>query len=234
MIRRLFISLAFALIAAPVWAEEVVIFAASSLKSALDEVTQGMPVRISYGGSGLLARQLLQGAPADIFFSANVQWMDAAIQGGAVAADSRVEVVSNRLVAVSGHAGTLDDLLAGDGHVATGLVGSVPAGIYAKAYLEAAGQWEKVAPRLIETDSARAALTLAARKEVPFAIVYASDVVAQPAVQLVHMWPVSKDLPIRYPVALTARANAGAKAVLDALQTKTARSVFTAHGFGVP
>ncbi|WP_394195919.1 molybdate ABC transporter substrate-binding protein [Litoreibacter albidus] len=233
MIRRVIIALALCLTASPV-AADVVIFAASSLKTALDEVTEGLPVRISYGGSGVLARQVLQRAPADIFFSANAVWMDAAEQGGAIAAESRVDLLSNSLVVVGHKAATLKDMLAGDGRVATGLVRSVPVGIYAKAYLQASGHWDTIAPRLIETDSVRAALALTARGEVPFAIVYASDAVAEPAVQVIHALADVPDLPIGYPVALTAWAKPEAREVLDVLQSDAARAVFAAHGFGVP
>ena len=234
MIRRVFIALAFCLAALPALAADVVIFAASSLKTALDEVTEGLPVRISYGGSGLLARQVLQRAPADIFFSANEVWMDAAEQGGVIRGETRVELSSNSLVIVGHEAMTFEDMLASDGRVATGLISSVPVGIYAKAYLEAQGHWDAIAPRLVETDSARAALALAARGEVPFAVVYASDAVAEPAVQAIHAVADVPELPIRYPVAMTAWAKPEAVAILDALQTDEARAIFSNHGFGVP
>ncbi|MEP3346937.1 MAG: molybdate ABC transporter substrate-binding protein [Litoreibacter sp.] len=215
-------------------AADVVIFAASSLKTALDEVTQGLPVRISYGGSGLLARQVMQGAPADIFFSANEVWMDAAEAGGAIEGASRVDLLSNSLVVVGHEAASLQDVLSGDGRVATGLLASVPVGIYAKASLQATGQWDAVASRIIETDSARAALALTARGEVPFAVVYASDAVAEPSVQVIHAVPAVPVLPIRYPLALTTRASEGAEAVYQILLSDAARQVFTAHGFGAP
>ena len=234
MIRRVFIALAFCLAASPVWATEVVIFAASSLKTALDEVTEGLPVRISYGGSGLLARQVLQGAPADIFFSANEVWMDAAEQGGAIRPETRVDLLSNNLVIVGRDVVSFEDMLASEGRVATGLTSSVPVGIYAKAYLMELGHWDAIAPRIVETDSARAALALAARGEVPFAVVYASDAVAEPAVQVTYALPDLPDLPIRYPVALITVAKPEASAILDALQTDAARAIFAAHGFGVP
>lgn len=234
MIRRVFIALAFCFAALPVAAKDVVIFAASSLKTALDEATQGLPVRISYGGSGLLARQVMQGAPVDIFFSANEEWMDVAEQGGAIDPKTRVDLLANSLVIVGQESITLNKMLSGDGYVATGLLNSVPVGIYAKAYLQASGQWEDVAPRIIETDSARAALALAVRGEVPFAVVYASDAALEPSVQVIHALPDVSGLPIRYPAALTVGANPDANAVLDALQTDAARAVFTAHGFGQP
>ncbi|WP_281856168.1 molybdate ABC transporter substrate-binding protein [Litoreibacter halocynthiae] len=234
MIRRVFIALAFCLAALPVRAEDVVIFAASSLKTALDEVTEGLPVRISYGGSGLLARQIMQGAPADIFFSANEVWMDAAQEAGAIRPESRVELLSNALVIVGHEAVPFEDMLASDGRVATGLVASVPVGIYAKAYLERADHWDTIAPRLVETDSARAALALVARGEVPFAVVYASDAAAELAVHVIHALPELPDLPIRYPVALTANAKPEAEAVMEVLQSDTARAVYAVHGFGVP
>ncbi|SFR57959.1 molybdate ABC transporter substrate-binding protein [Litoreibacter janthinus] len=234
MIRRVFIALTLCCAATPIWAADVVIFAASSLKPALDEVTQGLPVRISYGGSGLLARQIMQGAPADIFFSANEVWMDAAIAGGVVRPETRINLLSNALVIVGRDAATFEDMLAGEGRVATGLVTSVPVGIYAKAYLEREGHWESIAPRIVETESARAALALALRGEVPFAVVYASDAAAEPDMQVIHAVPDMPDMPIRYPVALTTRATPEATAVLDALQSEAARAIYASHGFGVP
>lgn len=234
MIVRALISLVFCCLAAPVWAGEVVIFAASSLKTALDEVTEGLPARISYGGSGLLARQILQGAPADIFFSANTVWMDAVEQGGGLARDTRRDLLANSLVIVSRDPVSLDQMLGDTGRVAIGLTNSVPAGIYAKAYLQAEGHWDAVASRLVETDSVRAALALVARGEVPYGVVYTSDVAADPSVQVVHALPDLAELPIRYPVALTARAGPEAAAVLAHLQSDAARVIFAAHGFGAP
>ncbi|WP_245989764.1 molybdate ABC transporter substrate-binding protein [Litoreibacter meonggei] len=234
MIRRVFIALAFCLTALPAVAEDVVIFAASSLKTALDEVTEGLPVRISYGGSGLLARQIILGAPADIFFSANEVWMDAAQDAGAIRPESRVELLSNALVIVGHKVVPFEDLLASDGRVATGLIASVPVGIYAKAYLERAGHWDAMAPRIVETDSARAALALAARGEVPFAVVYASDAAAEPAVHVIHVLPELPDQPIRYPVALTASAGPAADVVMEVLQSDAASADYAAHGFGLP
>ena len=234
MFRRGFITLAFCCASLPALAADVVIFAASSLKQALDEVTADLPVRISYGGSGVLARQMLQGAPADIFFSANEVWMDAAQKGGAIDAASRVDLLSNSLAIVAHTPTSFEDMLASDGAVSTGLVGSVPVGIYAKANLQALGQWDTVAPRLIETDSARAALALTARGEVPFAVVYTSDAATSPDVHLVQALPDLPELPILYPVALSPHAKPEAAAILAKLQTELSREIFSRHGFGVP
>lgn len=234
MFRRSFIALALCGLALPALAADVVIFAASSLKTALDEATQGLPVRISYGGSGLLARQVMQGAPADIFFSANEAWMAAAVAGGAIDASGPTAILSNSLVVVGHEPTSFAEMLGSGGHVATGLTASVPVGIYAKANLTASGHWPAIAARLIETDSARAALALAARGEVPFAIVYASDAVAEPAVHVIHTLPDMPDLPIRYSLALTAQATPAAADVVSALRSDQTRSIFARHGFGIP
>lgn len=234
MFMRLLSLLALLICAALPARAEVVIFAASSLKSALDEVLADQPAVTSYGGSGALARQIMQGAPADIFLSANPDWMDAVQQAGALRAGSRVDLLSNTLV-IAGPAGqSIDAMLAGDGRVATGLTASVPVGIYGKATLQRMGHWPAMAPRVVEVDSARAALTLAARGEVPYAVVYATDARAEPRVTVIATLPSFPDLPILYPAAMTARAGQKAEAVMTRLTSPEARAIFTAHGFGIP
>ncbi|WP_158269942.1 molybdate ABC transporter substrate-binding protein [Litoreibacter ponti] len=222
-------ALLFLILAAAPLRAEVVIFAASSLKGALDEVLAEAPVRISYGGSGALARQILQGAPADIFFSANPRWMDAAAP--AMDGATRVDLLANSLVVIG--EGGFDDMLASDGKVATGLIRSVPLGIYAEATLRELGHWDAIAPRLIETDSARAALALVERGEVPFGIVYRTDAVSAEAPVIAEL-PELEDLPILYPIALTRRAGPEAQGVLDELTADAAWTVFERHGFTRP
>lgn len=227
MIRACLLALLLSPAAAAVAKADVVIFAASSLKTALDEVLVGMDARVSYGGSGALARQIMQGAPADVFVSANPVWMDAVADKVAVA--DRVDLLSNAIVVVSRD----QDMLQAEGHVAMGLLNSVPVGIYGKAYLQAAGLWVSVAPRVVETDSARAALALAARGEVAYAVVYATDAAAAPSLKVVASLPPRDDLPILYPMAVLSD-QPGARDVFDHLQTAGARAVFARHGFLVP
>lgn len=226
MFRVLILALLLSTAAASVRAGDVVVFAASSLKTALDEVLKDTSARISYGGSGALARQISQGAPADIFLSANPVWMDAVADKLA----QRVDFLSNTLVIVSRDR----DALSTDGHVAMGLLSSVPAGIYGQAYLQAEGLWDAIAPRVIETDSARAALALAAIGEVAYAVVYATDAMAEPRVNVVRALAPRADLPIVYPLALITKTDPEAKAIFDHLQTPEARAIFTRYGFGTP
>lgn len=226
MLRVFAFAILFGLATPMVRAADVVIFAASSLKTALDEVVEGTGARVSYGGSGALARQISQGAPADIFISANPIWMDA-IAGNLA---ERADLLRNSLVIVSRDYGALKP----DGRVAMGLLNSVPVGIYGKSYLQAEGLWDAITPRVVETDSARAALALAASGEVAFAVVYATDALAEPRVKVVRALPDIAELPILYPVALIDGSGPHANALYVQLQSPRAREIFTKHGFGAP
>ncbi|MGP6089195.1 molybdate ABC transporter substrate-binding protein [Antarctobacter jejuensis] len=243
-ISRHFARLALLLVflARPALAEPVTVFAAASLKTALDELAQihGGLV-LSYAGSSALARQVQLGAPADVLFLANTDWMEVLESDGMIAPGTRVDLLGNRLV-LAGPVGsapveigpTMDLVgLLGDGRLAMALVNAVPAGIYGKAALESLGLWEDVAPRVAQTDNVRAALALVSLGQAPLGIVYASDVLADPKVTALGVFPEESHPPIRYPVAAVAGREAVAAGFLSFLQGPEARAVFEKHGFAV-
>ncbi|MDO5612660.1 MAG: molybdate ABC transporter substrate-binding protein [Paracoccus sp. (in: a-proteobacteria)] len=236
--RRAILAATIALIPALSQAEDITIFAAASLKTALDQIAAEHPgtAVISYGGSSALARQIVSGAPADIFISASVPWMDEVDSAGLIAGDSRRDLLGNDLVLVAHGQGaaitSLDgfaDTL-GDDKLAMALVESVPAGVYGKQALESLGQWAALEPHVAQADDVRAALALVASGAAPYGIVYASDAVAEPAVSVVYTFPQGSHDPIIYPAALLSD-NAAAAEFLDALSGDAARAVFAANGF---
>ncbi len=221
-----------------VQAEQTVVFAAASLRDALDDITALYPgkVAVSLGGSGLLARQISEGAPADVAFLANTDWMDWLEGQGAVDPARRVALVGNALVVIA-RAGTpdldaadADALLArlGGGRMAIGQTESVPAGMYGRAWLEASDMWDALMPHLAQTDSVRGALALVALGEAPLGVVYATDAAAEPGVRVVYRVPEDMHDPIIYPAA--ALTDAGAP-FMEFLQGVDARAVFEARGF---
>ena len=248
--RFAFMFAAFAAAALPARAgEPVVIFAAASLKTALDEAAalfqarDGTSVRISYAGSLALARQLEQGAPADIFAAADVDTMDYAQKSGVLRAESRFNFLGNRLVLVTARPSRFNTLALnpealraalGQGRIAAGEVTSVPAGKYAKAALTALNLWDEFGPRLAMSENVRAALAFVARNELPLGIVYASDAKAEPAVKIVAEFPASSHAPIVYPFALTTTSdNPAAAAFLVFLRSASVKAVFEESGFQV-
>lgn len=229
-------------------AEQVTIFAAASLKTALDdfqksyEAETGDSLAISYAGSSQLARQIEQGAPAQVFISANVEWMDALQKAELIDTASRHDLLGNSLVLVAGGAGvakvTVDgqlDLvgLLGDGKLAMALVDSVPAGQYGKAALTSLGLWDAVAPHVAQADNVRAALALVSTGEAPYGIVYATDAAADPGVGVAGTFPEGSHPPIIYPAALVKGADAHAAAFLAALSGPEAVKAFEAQGFTI-
>lgn len=227
-------------------AEEVVVFAAASMKTALDKVAEefqaetGNTVTISYAGSNALAKQIIEGAPADIFVSAAVNWMDEVEKAGLVAEGSRKDMFSNTLVLVAhGDAAPVEigpgfDLagLLGDGKLSMALVDSVPAGQYGKASLESLGIWGAVEPSVAQSDNVRAALALVATGEAPYGIVYATDAVAEPGVKVVGTFPADSHKPITYPGALlTGAADAADKAFYEAITSDAGDAIFKEQGF---
>jgi molybdate transport system substrate-binding protein len=232
----------------PAQAANVLVFAAASMRTALDEIAAdwqartGDTVTLSYAGSGALARQIIAGAPADIFLSASTDWMDAVEAEGLIVAGTRRDLLGNTLVLVGHGAGArvavspVLDLpgLLGDGWLAMALVDSVPAGQYGKAALQSLGLWDSVAARVAQTDNVRAALALVATGEAPLGIVYATDAVAEPAVSVLGRFPAETHPPIVFPVALLTEATDPADAAfLDALHGAAARAVFERNGFRV-
>ncbi len=228
-------------------AEEVVVFAAASLKTALDEVaaefekTTGNKVTISYGASNALAKQIIAGAPADIYLSAAVNWMDAVEKAGLVAETMRADLWGNRLVLVAADQNAAPvglvqgvDLagLLGDDKLSMAMVDAVPVGQYGKAALQALGVWDSVAPMVAQSENARAALALVALGEAPFGVVYASDAVAEPGVKVVGSFSTDSHAPIIYPGAVLAEAKDPADwAFFDALKASTTDASFAAQGF---
>lgn len=227
--------------------ESLTVFAAASLKEALDEAASayrtqtGVSVRVSYAASSALARQVEQGAPADVFFSADREWMDYLQQRNLLATATRRDLLGNRLVLVApktsrvrvdlAKPATLSAAL-GKGRLAVGQTRSVPAGKYARAALESLSLWQGVQPRLAESESVRAALMLVARGEAPLGIVYASDAKAEPAVRVVATFPETSHPPIVYPVAaLRGAQSRQAGAFVQWLASAPARAIFKRHGF---
>lgn len=231
-------------------AEEVVVFAAASLATALEQVAAafeaetGHRVTISHGGSNTLARQILAGAPADIFISAAADWMDAVDQGGMVVPGTRVDLLGNTLVLIAHGRDAPPVTLApgldlagmlGGGRLAMALVDAVPAGQYGKAALQHFGLWDGVAAQVAQADNVRAALALVTRGEAPLGVVYASDAAASDAVTVVARFPPGSHPPIAYPAALlTGAQDAADRAFLAALQAPLADAAFAAQGFAVP
>ena len=226
-------------------AREITVFAAASLKNALDEVVEayeassGRRVAASLAGSSVLARQIYQGAPADVFISANIAWMDWLADEHLV--DERRELISNRLVAVvpatsSMNPGTMAELVhrMDDGLLAMAMVDAVPAGIYGKAALETLDLWSTLRPRVVQTDNVRAALRLVAIGEVELGIVYTTDAIAEPAVRVVHHFDSADHPPIVYPIATVTGGQPAAAAFVDYLFLASTRAVFSRHGFELP
>jgi molybdate transport system substrate-binding protein len=224
-----------------------VVFAAASLKTALDAIAAdwkkqtGHDTTISYGASSALARQIEQGAPADVFISADLDWMDWVGERHLINPSSRETLLGNALVLVAASDAKADfkiargaDLSAalGDSRLAVAEVNAVPAGKYAKAALENLGMWTPVANRLAPALDVRGALNFVARGEARFGIVYATDAKAEPKVKVVDTFPASSHPPILYPAALTAASrNPDAAALLGFLRSADAVREFTAQGF---
>ena len=223
------------------------VLAAASLQGALDEAADrwaaaGHPRPVlSYAGTPAIARQIEAGAPADLFVSADAEWMEELAARGLIRADSRAVMATNALVLVAGPGITapasndLGAVLNGNERVAIADPDSVPAGRYAKASLNALGLWGAVEPRLIPTENVRAALALVERGAVPLGIVYATDARASARVRVVSRIPARTHPPIVYPLALmTASRNADAEPFLQFLLDREGQAILARHGFGPP
>jgi molybdate transport system substrate-binding protein len=231
-------------------AADMTVFAAASLKNALDGAAAvyrektGKILTVSYAGSSQLAKQIEAGAPADIFFSADLDWMDYLAKKDLIDPATRTTLLGNTLVLVapSGSNAALDivkdfplaDALGAQGKLAMASLDSVPAGKYGKAALKALGVWEDVEPHVAQADNVRAALAFVARGEAPFGIVYGTDAHAEPDVRIVGTFPTETHPPIVYPVArIAASTNPDAKAFLAWLRTQEARPSFEGQGFTI-
>jgi molybdate transport system substrate-binding protein len=230
-------------------ANAITVFAAASMRNALDEVDTafakktGVNVVASYAASSALAKQIEQGAPADAFISANVKWMDFLSEKKLVASGTRVDLLGNSLVLIAPKDSKLAHVkiekgfdiakLAADGRIAVADTKAVPAGLYAKAALTALGAWQAAEPKLAQAENVRATLSYVARGETPLGIVYSTDAKIEPKVKIVGVFPIGSHPAITYPVAgLAASQNAHVKAYLDFLQTQTAKTIFEKYGFG--
>ena len=231
-------------------ANELVIFAAASLKNALDEIaatwakdTGKATPKISYAASSALAKQIEQGAPADLFISADLDWMDYLAGKTLIKPETRINLLGNKIVLIAPKdskttsvtltGADLVKALAG-GRLAMASVDAVPVGKYGKAALEKLGAWSAVTDHLAQAENVRAALLLVARGEAPLGIVYSTDAAAEPGVKIVASFPEDSHPPIIYPAALTKdSSNADAKAFLDFLRSARARTSFERQGFTV-
>jgi molybdate transport system substrate-binding protein len=228
----------------------VLVFAAASLKNALDEIAAGWtkslgkaPPRISYAASSTLAKQIEQGAPADLFLSADLDWMDYLEKKSLIRPDTRINLLGNKIVLVAPRDSSVAlELKPGvdlakavkDSRLAIANVDAVPAGKYGKAALISIGAWESVKDKLAQAENVRAALLLVARGEASLGIVYSTDAVAEPNVRIVATFPDGSHPPIVYPAALTtAGKSANARNFLDHLHSAAARPVFERQGFAV-
>ncbi|MBB3975720.1 molybdate transport system substrate-binding protein [Rhizobium azooxidifex] len=230
-------------------ADKVTVFAAASLKNALDaanaawEKEKATETTVSYAASSALAKQIEAGAPADVFISADLAWMDYVAEKKLIKDDTRSNLLGNRIVLVAPKDAAKPveikegfDLsaLVGDGRLAMGAVDSVPAGKYGKAALEKLGAWSSVESKVAGAESVRAALALVSRGEAPYGIVYQTDAAADPGVTAVGTFPEDSHPPIIYPIAiLTESKSADAAAYLDFLKSDKAAPFFTEQGFTI-
>ena len=240
--RRLIAFLFIALLATGARAQTIL--AAASLKDALDEVAAAYPGKpvLSYGASSALARQIENGAPADLFISADLDWMDYVEKKGLLAPGSRRNLLGNRLVLiapakqpqkVTPAPGFAIAEALGNGRIALAEPNSVPAGKYAKAAFEKLGVWDQVAGRVAAAENVRAALALVARGEAPLGVVYQTDANAERGVMVAGIFPADSHPPIVYPAAVLKTSKGGGAPFLDFLSQPRARAIFEKHGFAV-
>jgi molybdate transport system substrate-binding protein len=253
MLRRAFtlstVAFAVAFTTLPAQAQDktVTIFAAASMKNAIDDINAaftkaaGIKAVASLAASSALAKQIEQGAPADVFASADLAWMDYLEKKNLIKNDSRVNLLGNKLVLIAPKDSKLGDVkiehgfdiakLAGDGRIAVADVRAVPAGKYAKAALEKLGSWAAAAPKLASAENVRAALALVGRGETPLGIVYETDAKIEKNVKIVGHFPEGSHPAITYPVALTATAKPEAERYFTFLRSALAKAIFETYGF---
>lgn len=227
----------------------VTVFAAASLKEAMDEqahrfeAATGNKVIVAYGGSNALARQIESGAPADMFISADLDWMDYLDQRALLTPGTRANLLRNALVLVAPASSRSQLRIAPNFALAAALgteklamanPDSVPAGRYGRSALETLGVWKDVERQVARTETVRAALALVSRGEAPFGIVYRTDALADQGVRVVDAFPASTHPPIVYPVALVADGKStAARPLLAFLRSAAAQPTWEKHGFGV-
>lgn len=244
------LGLAAALAASPASAQDVTVFAAASLANALDDINAaweaeaGKSAVISYAASSALARQIEQGAPADVFVSADLDWMAYLNERDLTKPETEVALLANRIVLIApadsdaaaeiAPGFDLAGLLGAEGHLAMANVDAVPAGRYGKAALEALGVWDGVAGRVAQAENVRAALALVSTGEAPAGIVYQTDAAADPGVKIVGLFPEDTHPPIIYPAGELAEARGvETSAFMAFLRTGAAAELFEAQGFTV-
>jgi len=241
------VVLAGATVSATAQEKTIIVFAAASMKNALDDIDAaytaktGVKIIVSYGPSSGLAKQIEQGAPADVFISADTDWMDYAIAKKNISEPSRVNLLGNSIVLIAPRDAKVDNVsigpgfdlakLAGDGRIATGDVKSVPVGKYAKAALEKLGSWQAAEAKFAMTDNVRAALTLVARDEAALGIVYSTDAKVEPGVKIVGTFPADSHPAIIYPVAATTTAKPATSDYLAFLRSTAAKNILEEYGF---
>jgi molybdate transport system substrate-binding protein len=253
MFARLFAFISFLAIVAgapqpSVAQEQITVFAAASLKNALDDTNAaftkatGVKVTVSYAASSALAKQIEQGAPADIFISADLEWMDYVGERKLIKPGTRFNLLGNKLVLIAPAGSKLATVtigqgfdiakLAGSGRIAVANVNAVPAGRYAKAALEKLGAWAAAEPKLAQAENVRATLAFVTRDETPVGIVYETDAKVEPKVRVVGAFPDSSYPPVTYPVAETAIATKqSASQYLHFLRSPAAKAIFEKYGF---
>lgn len=220
----------------------VLVFDAASLTNVIDDLSRAftdkthVPVRSSPAASSALAKQIEAGAPADVFFSADLEWMDYLEQKKLLKPGSRHDVVGNALVLIA----PADSAVAiklkegvdfGSAKIATGDPDSVPVGKYAKTALQKLGAWDKVSGQIVRAENVRAALAFVARGEAPLGIVYKTDALAEKKVRIVATFPDDTHPPITYPIAVTTHGGPTAQQFVDFVRTKPAGDIFKKYGF---
>jgi molybdate transport system substrate-binding protein len=226
--------------------QSILVFDAASLTDVVEDLGKGftershVPVKSSPAASSALAKQIEAGATADVFFSADLEWMDYLEQRKLLRPGSRHDVVRNRLVLIAPADSKVSVKIApgfdlvkalGDGKLATGDPDSVPVGKYAHAALEKLGVWNSVSGRIVRAENVRSALAFVARGEAPLGIVYRTDALAEKRVRIVDAFPEDSHPPIVYPIALTTRAGPAAQRFLDYVISDAAQPIFRKYGF---
>jgi molybdate transport system substrate-binding protein len=227
-------------------ARPITVFAAASLTNVLQDLgdsftkESSVPIRFSFAASSALARQIENGAPADIFFSADLEWMDYLQARNLIQRDTRHNVVGNRLVLIAPVDSKIKLTIKPHfalaaalhkGRLATGDPDAVPVGRYAREALTTLGVWDEVADRLVRADSVRSALAFVDRGEAPLGIVYQTDALIDKRVRVVDVFPVNSHLPIVYPIALTSMAKAHAAEFAAYIRGPAGAVAFKAKGF---
>jgi molybdate transport system substrate-binding protein len=230
--------------------QALTVFAAASLQNVMKEIgadytkATGVSIAFNFAGSSTLARQIVEGAPADLFISADPQWMDYAQSHGLVEGASRVDLLTNHLALIAPKNSVVALKIApgfpiaralGDGRLSMADPDAVPAGLYGKAALIKLGVWPQVEGRVAKGDNVRAALVFVAKGEAPLGIVYDTDAKIDPGVRIVDLFPDNSHPPILYPAAVVVSPKSPeARAFLAYLQAPPARAVFARYGFSAP